>query len=372
MTWCDSYFRNRLKEKKKQQEQKLTATFVTDGAVGDGAALGDGHGHGGLDAGAPRGVRQHDGAQALGVPPDAAHLRAAVGRHRGARVLRGRRARRQLKRTRPHSPAPRTVSTPAATTTATTRRNHTHLTLLSIPCPPLSFSSSSSRRRLQLWAVLRSMILQASHGASIYAARRSTERGSKPSLGGRLRIPAGRTVWKPRKWRSHWRALSVARTELCSVQFGSVTYCTPLCWGACLASIKFSPKSLKICHVNGPWRKDFARRSVHNHHRCVGGLLLDQWHGRSSWKREKESTLPFPDRHRPLQYKAAVRTCSRKICWCQSARGKNRSELSSSEFIGLIPLMHYTDSGTLINRVIMILYTCYTWSRANRSTHHTA
>lgn len=287
-------------------------------------------------------------------------------------VLRGRRARRQLKRTRPHSPAPRTVSTPAATTTATTRRNHTHLTLLSIPCPPLSFSSSSSRRRLQLWAVLRSMILQASHGASIYAARRSTERGSKPSLGGRLRIPAGRTVWKPRKWRSHWRALSVARTELCSVQFGSVTYCTPLCWGACLASIKFSPKSLKICHVNGPWRKDFARRSVHNHHRCVGGLLLDQWHGRSSWKREKESTLPFPDRHRPLQYKAAVRTCSRKICWCQSARGKNRSELSSSEFIGLIPLMHYTDSGTLINRVIMILYTCYTWSRANRSTHHTA
>lgn len=92
-------------KKKKQQEQKLTATFVTDGAVGDGAALGDGHGHGGLDPGAPRGVRQHDGAQALGVPPDAAHLRAAVGRHRGARVLRGRRARRQLKRHLVHGDA---------------------------------------------------------------------------------------------------------------------------------------------------------------------------------------------------------------------------------------------------------------------------
>lgn len=76
----------------------LTAALVADGAVGDGAALGDGHGHGRLDAGLPRGVGQHDGAQALGDAPDGAHLRAAARRHRGARVLRGRRARSKLER----------------------------------------------------------------------------------------------------------------------------------------------------------------------------------------------------------------------------------------------------------------------------------
>jgi hypothetical protein len=76
----------------------LTAALVADGAAGDGAALGDGHGHGRLDAGLPRGVGQHDGAQALGDAPDGAHLRAAARRHRGARVLRGRRARGKLER----------------------------------------------------------------------------------------------------------------------------------------------------------------------------------------------------------------------------------------------------------------------------------
>ena len=90
----------------------LTAALVADGAVGYGAALGDGHGDGRLDAGLPRGVGQHDGAQALGASPDGAHLRAAARRHRGARVLRGRRARGKLERHLVHRDAaalPRTV-----------------------------------------------------------------------------------------------------------------------------------------------------------------------------------------------------------------------------------------------------------------------
>lgn len=82
-----------------------TAAFVADGAVGDGAALGDGHGHGGLHAGLPRRVGQHDGAEALGVAPDAAHLGAAARRHPGARVLRRRRARGQLERHLVHGDA---------------------------------------------------------------------------------------------------------------------------------------------------------------------------------------------------------------------------------------------------------------------------
>lgn len=76
----------------------VRAAFVADGAVGDGAALGDGHGDGGVDAGLARGAGQHDGAEALGAAPDAAYLRAAARRHLGPRVLGGRRARGQLQR----------------------------------------------------------------------------------------------------------------------------------------------------------------------------------------------------------------------------------------------------------------------------------
>ena len=75
-------------------------------------SVGDGHGHGRLDAGLARGVGQHDGAQALVAAPDGAHLRAAARRHRGARVLRGRRARGKLERHLVHRDAaalPRTV-----------------------------------------------------------------------------------------------------------------------------------------------------------------------------------------------------------------------------------------------------------------------
>jgi len=105
----------------------LTAAFVADGAVGDGAALGDGHGHGRLDAGLARGVGQHDGAQALGAAPDGAQqlggtaargfcVAAAHGASLSATWSTG---------TRPHSPAPCAVSSPARPATrsmATTQR----------------------------------------------------------------------------------------------------------------------------------------------------------------------------------------------------------------------------------------------------------
>lgn len=86
-----------LKKIKESNEVKvLTSTFVTDGAVGEVAALGDGNAGFRFDAGALGHVREEDGAEAARVLAELLHLKAAAAGNRRFSILRRGGTRQQL------------------------------------------------------------------------------------------------------------------------------------------------------------------------------------------------------------------------------------------------------------------------------------